>query len=198
MASDWLEDASTKYPVLARHSKKGYIYCSRIFFHSFPAPMKVISKIENVEGLKNFEAVLEIIRSGYQVVRRQEFDWEHFGFDTANWESLLQELSVFLFQSQFSIWRRSWQSLTASWWRVVIWAWKSPWTLGQLEEANQTKPTFPVWPVRFAFQAPLFLIRDPPNASNDTVFVQRLKLAAPVGMHLFSVPRFRMSKLPLM
>lgn len=55
--------------------------------------MKVISKIENVEGLKNFEAVLEIIRSGYQVVRRQEFDWEHFGltlkcrrFDTAKWE----------------------------------------------------------------------------------------------------------------
>lgn len=38
------------------------------------------------------------------------------------------------------------------------------------------------------FQAPLFSIRDPHNASNDTVFVQRLKLAATVGMHLFSVP----------
>lgn len=48
------------------------------------------------------------------------------------------------------------------------------------------------------FQAPWFLIRDPPNASNDTVFVQRLKLAATEGMHLFSVPRFRMSKFPLM
>lgn len=53
--------------------------------------MKVISKIENVEGLKNFEAVLEIIRSGYQVVRRQEFDWEGLTLkcrrsDTANCE----------------------------------------------------------------------------------------------------------------
>ena len=43
------------------------------------------------------------------------------------------------------------------------------------------------------FQAPLFLIRDPPNANNDTVFVKRLKLAATVGIHLFSVPNFRMS-----